>query len=41
MNVLTAPIKSDTWTEATWEEFIQATENPDYDKAQFYYYQNQ
>ncbi|AGF51784.1 sll1222 [Synechocystis sp. PCC 6803] len=41
MNVLTAPIKSDTWTEATWEEFIQATENPDYDKAKFYYYQNQ
>ncbi len=23
----------------TWEEFIQATENPDYQKAKFYYYQ--
>lgn len=41
MNVLTAPIKSDTWTEATWEEFIQATESPDYQKGKFYYYQNQ
>ncbi|NEO33253.1 MAG: Uma2 family endonuclease [Symploca sp. SIO3C6] len=39
MNTLPTRIKiiSDTWITATWDEYIQATENPDYDKAKFYY----
>jgi len=41
MATLTTPIKSDTWIEAPWSDFIQATENPDYEKGKFYYYQNQ
>ncbi|MBE9193914.1 Uma2 family endonuclease [Synechocystis sp. LEGE 06083] len=40
MTVLTVPIKSDTWIKASWEEFIQAAENPDYEKGKFYYYQD-
>lgn len=41
MATLTTPLKSDTWIEAPWQEFIQAAKNPDYEKAKFYYYQNQ
>ncbi|MGA1622432.1 MAG: Uma2 family endonuclease, partial [Synechocystis sp.] len=38
----TAPtlLKSDTWIAASWDDFLQATENPEYGKAKFYYYQN-
>ncbi len=28
---------TDTWIKATWNEYLQATENPDYTKAKFYY----
>lgn len=39
MKILPTPIKiiSDTWITATWDEYIQATENPNYEKAKFYY----
>ena len=39
MNTLATKIHSDTWIAATWDEYIQVTENPDYEKAKFYYYQ--
>lgn len=43
MNTLQTKIKieSDIWIAATWEEYIQATENPDYQKAKFYYNRGQ
>ncbi|MGL4618412.1 Uma2 family endonuclease [Chroococcidiopsis sp.] len=28
---------ADTWVKATWEEFIVIADNPDYEKAKFYY----
>ncbi len=40
MNALATPIKSDTWIEASWSDFMQATKNPDYAKGNFYYYQD-
>jgi Uma2 family endonuclease len=36
---LQTKIITDTWVNVSWEEFIQATENPDYQKGKFYYYQ--
>jgi Uma2 family endonuclease len=39
MTLLKTGIVSDRWLDATWEEFIQATENPDYGKGKFYYCQ--
>ncbi|MFM1842133.1 MAG: hypothetical protein RLZZ490_869, partial [Cyanobacteriota bacterium] len=33
-------LKSDTWITASWDEFLQAAENPEYGKAKFYYYQH-
>lgn len=39
MNALQTPLKSDTWIEASWQDFIQTTENPAYEKGKFYYYQ--
>lgn len=39
MTLLATKIISDTWIDADWNEFIQLTENPDYKKAKFYYYQ--
>lgn len=39
MNTLVNKIPSDTWINASWDEYLQITENPDYEKAQFYYYQ--
>ena len=38
MTLLQEKILSDKWIDATWKEFIQATENPDYQKGKFYYY---
>jgi Uma2 family endonuclease len=38
MAAIQTPIKSDTWIETSWQDFIQATENPDYEKGKFYYY---
>ncbi len=40
MVLLQEKIIGDTWIDAPWEEFIQATENPKYQKAKFYYYQD-
>lgn len=40
MTLLQEKIISDTWMDAPWEEFIQATENPEYQKGKFYYYQD-
>ncbi|MGK7928683.1 MAG: Uma2 family endonuclease [Spirulina sp.] len=37
MSTIQAKIPADTWIRATWDEYIQATENPDYEKAKFYY----
>jgi Uma2 family endonuclease len=39
MGLLKTKIISDRWIDATWAEFIEATENPDYEKGKFYYYQ--
>ncbi len=39
MTLLQAKIIGDTWIDSTWEEFIKATENPDYKTGKFYYYQ--
>ncbi|MFM1842134.1 MAG: hypothetical protein RLZZ490_870 [Cyanobacteriota bacterium] len=33
-------LDGETWIAASWDEFLQAAENPDYDKAKFYYYQD-
>ncbi len=40
MVLLQEKIITDTWIDAPWEDFIQATENPEYQKAKFYYYQD-
>ena len=40
MTILQTNIIIDKWIDATWEEFIQATENPDHEKAKFYYYKD-
>ena len=37
MSTIQTKIPLDTWIRATWEEYLQATENPDYTKAKFYY----
>ncbi|MGL5034676.1 MAG: Uma2 family endonuclease [Microcystaceae cyanobacterium] len=37
MTSLQTKIITDTWLEASWLDFIQATENPDYEKGKFYY----
>jgi Uma2 family endonuclease len=39
MRLLQTKIVTDTWSEASWQDFIQATANPDYKKAKFYYHQ--
>jgi Uma2 family endonuclease len=39
MTAIQTSIKSDTWIETSWQNFIQVTENPDYEKGKFYYYQ--
>jgi Uma2 family endonuclease len=39
MVLTTTKIESDTWVKATWEDYLQAEENPDYEKAKIYYYQ--
>jgi Uma2 family endonuclease len=32
-------ILSDVWIPASWDKFVEISENPDYKKAKFYYYQ--
>ncbi len=39
MSTIQTKIATDTWVTATWDEYIQAMENPDYEKAKFYYFQ--
>ncbi|MBF2055921.1 MAG: Uma2 family endonuclease [Cyanobacterium sp. T60_A2020_053] len=39
MTLLQEKIASDTWIDSTWDEFIHATENPDYQQGKFYFYQ--
>jgi Uma2 family endonuclease len=41
MNALQTKLPTDTWTIATWDEYIQATSNPAYKKAKCYYYNGQ
>ncbi len=38
MSKILAKIPTDTWIIATWNEYLQETENPDYNKAKFYYH---
>ncbi|BAQ61251.1 hypothetical protein GM3708_1657 [Geminocystis sp. NIES-3708] len=38
MTLLQTKIISDTWIDASWDEFIQLTKNLDYEKGKFYYY---
>ncbi len=37
MITITTKIPTETWIKATWDEYLQAAENPDYTKAKFYY----
>ena len=37
MSTTLTKIPTDSWIIATWKEYLQATENPDYTKAKFYY----
>ncbi len=39
MSTVQTKIATDTWVTATWDEYIQAGENLDYEKAKFYYFQ--
>ena len=39
MNTLATKIPSDAWINASWDEYLQISENPDYENAKFYYYQ--
>jgi Uma2 family endonuclease len=39
-NSAPALLESDTWIAASWDEFLQAADNPEYGQGKFYYYQN-
>ena len=41
MNELQTKIPTDTWVTATWEEYVEAIEDPTYQKAKSYYYNHQ
>lgn len=41
MKDLQAPILTDTWVTASWDEYIQLVSNSIYDKAKCYYHQGQ
>lgn len=41
MSELQTKIPTDTWVPATWNEFVQATEESAYSKAKFYYHNGQ
>ncbi|WP_414518934.1 Uma2 family endonuclease [Nostoc sp. PCC 9305] len=41
MSELQTQLASDTWITATWDEYIQIIENPDYEKAKGYYHNGQ
>jgi Uma2 family endonuclease len=38
MNQLQAKLPTDTWVNATWDEYIKALSAPAYEKARGYYY---
>lgn len=38
MSILKTNLPTNTWVKATWDEYIQAIEDPVYEKAKFYYY---
>ncbi|MFB2834121.1 Uma2 family endonuclease [Floridanema evergladense] len=37
--VFSSTFATDTWVKATWEEFLELADNPEYEKARFYYNQ--
>lgn len=37
--VFSSTFATDTWVKASWEEFLELADNPEYEKARFYYYQ--
>ena len=41
MNQLQTKIPTDTWVTATWEEYVEAIEDPAYQKAKSYYHNHQ
>ncbi len=41
MSKLQLKIPADTWIGATWDEYLETLENPLYEKAKSYYYQQQ
>ncbi|MEM9537878.1 MAG: Uma2 family endonuclease [Cyanobacteria bacterium P01_E01_bin.42] len=41
MSTTQTKILTETWINATWDEYLQAAENPIYEKAKFYYYNKQ
>ena len=38
MSQLQTKLPTDTWVSATWDEYIQTIENPEYEKAKGYYF---
>lgn len=41
MSQLQTKLPTDTWIPATWDEYIQTIENPEYEKAKSYYFNGQ
>jgi Uma2 family endonuclease len=41
MSQLQTKLPTDTWVTATWDEYIQTIENPEYEKAKGYYFNGQ
>ncbi|MBP0017585.1 MAG: Uma2 family endonuclease [Cyanobacteria bacterium SBLK] len=41
MSTTQTKILTETWSAATWDEYLQAADNPIYEKAKFYYYNRQ
>lgn len=41
MSQLKTELPTDTWVVATWDDYIQATGDPVYEKARGYYYDGQ
>lgn len=37
-NQIPTPFTLESWTPASWEEFLRISENPDFEKAKFYFY---
>jgi hypothetical protein len=41
MSELQTILPTDTWVDCTWDEYIEAIDNPAYEKAKCYYYNEQ